>query len=143
MYVDAHNRFSNAQTIAGSAVSTNTIDLSEARNVGVGERLYVVALVATAFTDTGSDSTVTVTMQTDATDAFGSATTTFTLGVFAALSAAGTALMVPIPIDGIDEAVARLYYTVANGNLTTGAITAFVTRDIQKWIAYPDAITIS
>lgn len=143
MYVDAHNRFSNAQGIVGSAVSTNTIDLSEARNVGVGERLYVVALVATAFTDTGSDSTVTVTMQTDATDAFGSATTTFTLGVFAALSAAGTALMVPIPIDGIDEAVARLYYTVANGNLTTGAITAFVTRDIQKWIAYPDAITIS
>ena len=143
MLLDAYNRFSNAQAITSSAASTNTLDLSEARNIGVGERLYVVSLVTTAFTDGSSDSTVTVTMQTDATDAFGSATTTFTLGVFAALSAAGTALIVPIPVDGINEEVARLYYTVANGALSTGAITSFVTKDIQKYIAYPDAVTIS
>ena len=143
MYVDTFNMFSNAQAITGSTASTNTLDFGEARNLGVGERLFAVVLVTTAFTDTGSDSTVTVTMQTDTTDAFGSATTTFTLGAFAALSAAGTALIVPLPVDGIDEAVARLYYTVANGNLSTGAITAFLTKDIQKYIAYAKNYTIS
>jgi hypothetical protein len=38
---------------------------------------------------------------------------------------------------------ARLKYTPANGDLSTGSFTAFITKDIQKYASYADGITIS
>jgi hypothetical protein len=52
-------------------------------------------------------------------------------------------LIVPIAVDTMDERYARLYYTVASGALSTGKITAFITKDIQKFIAYAAGYTIS
>jgi len=34
-------------------------------------------------------------------------------------------------------------YTVASGPLTAGKFDAFLTKDVQKWQAYADAVTIA
>lgn len=143
MYVDAQNLFSDAQAITASAASTNLIDLGSARDIGVGQELYVVAVVDIGFTDAGSDSTVTVTLETDDNAAFTSAATVQTIGTFAALTAAGSRLVARLQPSAAWEQYVRAYYTVANGNLTTGSLTVFLTIDIQAWTAYPIGYTVS
>lgn len=143
MYVDAQNLFSDAQAITATAASDNLIDFGSARDIAVGRELYVVIIVDTAFTDAGSDSTVAVTIETDDNAAFSSATTIQTIGTFAALSAAGTRLIARLQPEAGWEQYVRLQYTVANGNLTTGALTAFLALDIQAFTAYPIGYTVS
>lgn len=148
MLIDIQNQFSNAQAITASAASTNYIDLASIRNIGVGERLYIVFHVTTAFTDSGSDSTVTPSLQTDDNTAFSSAATARTYDTFAALTAANTYKYYDLETrDGMlqtgpYERYAQVFYTVANGNLTTGAISSFLVHDIAAWKAYAVGFTI-
>jgi hypothetical protein len=143
MIVDAYLRFSNAQDISGAASgSTNTIDLSEARNVAVGKELFIVVVVTTAFTDAGNDSTVAVALEGDSTDTF-TPDSTEPLFTIAALAAIGDTYIARIPFDKMNLRYGRLKYTPANGNLTAGNVTAFVTQDIQKYIAYAKNYTIT
>lgn len=142
MYVDSQLLFSDAQAITAAAGSTNTIDFGAVRDIGVGEQLYVVALLDVAMTDSGSDSTLAVALETDSTTTF-TPDATRTLFTFSAASAAGTVKYAALGPDDINLQYARLYYTPANGNLTTGSVTAFITKDIQKYKAYADNVTIS
>lgn len=141
MLVDKKLTYSDAQAITAAAASTDVIDFSEARNLGVGEPLYIVVLVDTAFTDSGSDSTLSVALEMDSTESF-TPDYTRTLFTFPALSAAGTVKIARISPDDMDLRYSRLLYTPNNGNLTTGAVTAFITHDIQAWKAYADNVTI-
>lgn len=143
MLVDAQNLYSSAQALTATAASTNLIDHGAARDLGVGENLYVVLVVDVALTDSGSDTTVAVTVETDTSAAFGSATTTQTLFTIAATAAIGTVYIARLAPSAINEAFSRLKYTMANGNLTTGSVTAFITHDIDKYTSYPDNVTIS
>lgn len=143
MFIDSQELFSDSQAITATAASTNLVDLGAIRDLGLGENIYVVVACTVAMTDASSDSTVTVTIETDDSASFGSATTTQTIGAFAAVSAAGTQLIARLGIGQMNERFARLKYTVANGNLTTGSFDAFLTHDIQKATVYADAITIS
>lgn len=137
MIIDAYTRFSNAQAITSNAGSTNVVDLNAVRDIAVGQPLYVVCQVTTAFTDSSSNSTVTVTVEDDNNSGFSSAATALqTIGVFAALSAVGTQLIVPLQLGVITQRFIRLKYTLANGNLSAGAVSAFLTPDPQKWQAY-------
>lgn len=141
--IDAELLLSDAQAVTASAASTNIYDASAARNLGVGKPIYAVARVATAFTDAGSDSTVTVKLEADDDSAFGSVDATQTLGTFAALSAVGTRLIAAIQPDILNKRYFRGYYTLANGNLSTGAIDLAITLDPDLWAAYPDNVTIN
>lgn len=151
MILDGQNIYSDAQAVTASAGSTNQIDHGPlatgnlGRDLGTGQPLYLVVAVVTAFTDAGSDSTVTATLETDADSAFGSPVTALSLAVFAALSAAGTTRIAHLPpkSPGVDERYSRVFYTVANGNLTTGAFDAFLVENIQQFTAYADSVTIS
>lgn len=153
MIIDRHNRYSDEQVITGSAGSTDIVDLgtfttadgtvSSERRIGTGQNLYLVAIVDEAFTDPGSDSTVTITLESDSDAGFGGPTTVFTLGTFGALAAIGSRLVARLPVDALFEQFHRLFYTVANGDLTTGKITAFLTHDIDAFTAYPDNVTVS
>ena len=143
MIFDAQNLYSDAQALTATAASENLIDHGIARDLGVGENLYIVLIVDVALTDSGSDSTVTVTIETDALAAFGSATTTQTLFTIPATSAIGAKFIARIQPDGINEAFSRLKYTMANGNLSTGSVTAFIAKDVDKFIPYADNSTIS
>lgn len=143
MILDAQNLFDDAEIHLTTEASENLIEVSEERRLGTGETLYLVSIVDTAFTDGGSNSTMTLTLESDALAAFGSAATVFTLGTFGALSAIGSRLIAKLPPDAAMESFIQVKYTVANGDLTTGAFTTFLTKDIQAYQSYPDNITIS
>lgn len=141
MFHDALCQFSAAQAITATAASTNCVDLGLNRNIGVGEDLYVGVVVVTAFTDSGSDSTVAVTVVGGSTTS--PATVRQTLGTFAALSAVGTRLVAKLQPDAIIDRYLGLNYTVANGSLTTGALTSFLTHDIDAFTAYASGFVVS
>ena len=143
MIMDAHNLYSDAQAVTAAAASTNLIDHGAARDIGTGEDLYVVLVVDVALTDSGSDSTVAVTLQTDDNASFSSATTGQTLFTVAATAAAGTRYYAKVAPGALNERYSRLYYTPANGNLTTGSFTAGVVNSIEKINIFADNITIS
>ena len=143
MLFDAQNKYSDAQAVTADAASTNIIDHGAVRNLGVGENLYVVVSVDVAMTDASSNSTCTVTLETDDNASFSSATTAQTIGTFAALAAIGTRLVARLQPDKVNERYTRLKYTMANGDLSTGSFTAFLTKEIDAYTAYADAITIS
>jgi hypothetical protein len=65
------------------------------------------------------------------------------LPVFAALAAIGVTRIGFLPPVAVNERYSRVFYTVANGNLTTGSFDAFLVQDIQQFVAYADAVTIS
>jgi hypothetical protein len=144
MILDNELQFSTAQAITATALSTNVVDLTKVRDIGEGEDFYIGLLVTTAFTDTGSDSTVSVDLVTDDNASLSSPAIVRNLTLFAALTAAGTIRFFKIPVEaGVNyERYIGLNYTVAGGNLTTGAITAFVTKDIQKYKAYAAGFSI-
>lgn len=132
----------NAQHLTTEA-STNVIDFSAIRNMGVGEPIYFFIIVKTAFTDGSSDSTMTITLETDDNSSFSSATLGQTIGTFAALSAAGSRLVVMLQPDKINERYLRVKYTVANGDLSTGKFTSGLTLNIDAITSYPAGFTIS
>jgi len=143
MYQDAMLLFSDAQAVTAAAASTNVVDLSVARNIGVGQELYVVVTVDVAMTDGSSDSTLTV-------DLYGDSTTSFTpdatqrLFIIPALSAAGAKFIARINPDfAANYRYLELYYTPNNGNLTTGSFTAFITHNVDAFTAYAKGYTIS
>lgn len=141
MLIDLFNQFSDAQAVTASAISTNVIDANHVSNtlkdLGAGEELYLCVVCTTAMTDASSDSTVTVTLESDSTANLAtSATVHVTLPVFAALSAAGTQRVVAIPQSLLYEQYVGVRYTVANGSLTTGSFTAFLTKEVPSWKAY-------
>ena len=143
MYVDALLLFSDAQALTAAAASTSSVDLGAVRNLGVGEPLYVVLVVDTALTDTGSNSTVTVDLQGDSTTTF-TPDGTQTLFTIAATAAAGTTYIARVsPGLAANYRYLQLYYTMNNGDLSAGAVTTFLTHDVQAFTAYADGITIS
>ncbi len=146
MLLDNQTKFSDAQAITASAASDNILDLAVVRNIGAGKNLYLVLFVTTASTDSGSDSTVTPSLQADDNASFSSAATIRTFDTLAALTAAGTKRIYklePFTDAGTFERYIRLYYTVAGGNLTTGAISAYLTMDEAIWKAYPSGFTVA
>jgi hypothetical protein len=144
MYVDAQLLFSDAQAITAAAGSTNTVDLGAVRDIGTGEDLYIVVSVDTAFTDGSSNSTLTVALEGDSTTSFTPDGTTdlFTIPALAAVGDKFIAKLSPGSAP-LQYRYIRLLYTPNNGDLSTGAVTAFVTHNIDKFRAYADAITIS
>ncbi len=142
MYVDSQLLFSDAQAVTADAGSTHQLDLSAVRDIGVGEQLYIVTIVDVAMTDSSSNSTCTVALEGDSTTSF---TPDYTrdLYTFAALAAIGTVKIAALGPNDLNLRYARLKYTMANGDLTTGSFTSFITKDLAKYTSYADAITIS
>ena len=129
----------NAEQLT-TAGSTNVVDLNDVRNIAAGQPVYVESLVRTAMTDAGSDSTMTLTVETDDNAAFNSPTSLQTIGTFTATSAAGTKLSVALAITDSYQRYIRVKYTVANGNLTTGKFSTYLTLMPSVNTAYADGI---
>jgi len=129
----------NAEQLT-TAGSTNVVDLNDIRNIAAGQPVYVESLVRTAMTDASSDSTMTLTVETDDNAAFSSPTSLQTIGTFAATSAAGTKLSVALAITDSYQRYIRVKYTVANGNLTTGKFSTYLTLMPSVNTIYADGI---
>lgn len=141
MILDANLRFSDAQAITATADSTNIIDQNIAgRDAGTGKPLYVVVVITTAMTNTG---TVDVALQGDSTSTI-TPDKTRSLFVIPAGSAVGDTFIAPLHPAGEPEALQyiNLKYTVS-GTVSTGNVDAFLVSDIQRWKAYANNYTIS
>lgn len=143
MILDAQNLFSDAQAITANAASTNIIDLGSARDIGTGENLYIGMVIDTTFGDSGNNSTCAVVLETDDNDAFSSATSAQTLWTIPTNAAAGTVYYARLAPGAINERYARVYYTMTNGDMSAGAVTTFLTHDIQKYTSYASGLRIS
>jgi hypothetical protein len=144
MYVDALLRFSNAQAVTAAAASTDYIDLGAVRDIGTGQDLYLVVCVATLLADGGSNTGTAVAIEGDSTTTF-TPDGTVTVFTFAQAAAAGTIKIAKLSPGSapLQYRYVRLKYTPAGADLTGGAFTAFLTTDIQQFVAYADAINIA
>lgn len=146
MYLDSRLEFSDGQAVTATAISTNVVDLisnasgkNPVRDIGTGEDVYLVVITRTAATDSGSDATLAVSLESDSTENLATSPTVhFTTGTlaFGAFSAAGTVLAAVKLPSGNYERYLGVRYTVAAGPLTAGNFDAFLTTDVDAWRAY-------
>ncbi|MCH2240982.1 MAG: hypothetical protein MK041_03400 [Aquabacterium sp.] len=149
MMLDALLQLSSAQAVTATAVSTNVIDLSQPRDIGVGEDLYATFGVDTSATAAGA-ATVTFEVIVSANSDLSSPTVIAATGAIpkAELTAGRAPISLPIPPTAIPSApLGQRYlgvrYTVGTGPLTAGAFTATITKSAahgQKY--YPTAYTV-
>lgn len=131
MILDKENLLSDDQAVTTTAVSTNILDLqgANAGDQGPGEPLNLFAQVSSA--DFSGGTSISLIVQTDDDEAFGSATTLFTTPaiVTASLVAGYNFALGSLPIE-LGERYMRFTYTVV-GTMSTGAITAGIVPDRQ------------
>jgi len=138
MILDDQLMFSEAQAITSTADSTNVIDLSSVRDIGVGEDLFIFAVLTEALNDSsGTDATLSVGLNTDDNAALSSDTALQTLFTFAHGNAAGTFKFARINPASFERYIG-LVYTVDAGKVTAGIV-----KDIQKYTSYASGFTIA
>jgi hypothetical protein len=141
MILDANLKFSDDQAVTATADATNIIDQAMAlRDAGTGKPLYVMVVVTTALTNTG---TVTVALQSDSTTTM-TPDKTRDLFVIPAASAVGSVFFQALSPGGEVEQLQYLglKYTVS-GTVSTGKVKAFLTQDVQRWVAKANNYAIS
>lgn len=144
MIIDTQNEFSDAQAVTSTAISTNVIDLfagtgggtalTDESTVDIGQAaggdLYLVVQTETNCTDTSSDATLTVTLESAADAGLTSGPVVhYSTGAiaFANFATAGTRLATIALPHGSYKRYLGLRYTVASGPLTAGKFDAFLT----------------
>lgn len=148
MILDERLEFADAAAIAlniGNAIAPNTdvIDLGSTptlRDIGSGERMYLVLQVDTAFV--GATATIQFQLASDSTANLATSKTVHvdTGAIAVATWAAGYTLIYPLPIGAAYERYLGLWMTVATANVTAGKLNAFLTHDVSAWRAYDNAI---
>lgn len=149
MLTDALLQLSSAQVVTASAVSTNTVDLSQVRDLGPGKDLYVAITVDEAAAAVGA-ATVNFQIITSAAANLGSPTIIGQTDAIAKtdLTLGRKAIVVPIPpatllAQPIGQRYLGLQYTVATGPLTAGKFSAaIVDADISINKLYPSGFSV-
>lgn len=148
MTTDALLKLSAAQAVTATAVSTNTIPLGNARDLGPGEDIYANITVDEAATASGS-ATVTFEVITSAAADLSSPTVVAATGAIgkAALTIGRDPINISIPphiANELGQAYIGVRYTVATGPLTAGKFTCYLSADsVSKQKNYPSGFTVS
>lgn len=144
MILDKQLEFSDGQAVTSTAIGTNVVDLGATptlRDIGAGGPIWLVVQTRTLATDSGSDATLTVTLESAENEALSTNPVVhFSTGAlaFGTFSPAGTTLVkVALPLADYKRYLG-VRFTVASGPLTGGNFDAFLTRDPQAWRAYPN-----
>ena len=131
MITDKFLRVSDAQAVTTTAVSTDKIDLSVAREIGEGDDLFMVFSVGTAFAG-GTSINFQVTVADDAALST-NATTIGMSGVIVTASLTASSQQV-VRLNPQIASLGRRYlgatYTVV-GTMSAGTVTADIVTDIQ------------
>ena len=139
MILDNTLLLSDAQAITGDAASTNVIDLGAAgkvfgaaanltRDVGKGNKITLLAQVVADFNTLTS---LTIKVEVDTADTFGSPKAVAEQVIPLADLKAGKTFSIMYVPPGADERYLRLYYDVTGSNPSTGKITAGVVAAVQ------------
>lgn len=144
MYIDAQQLFSDAQALVATAPSTNIIDLSSDRNIGIGEPMCVAIEVDVAADVADADETYQFDVQTDDNAGFATPTVIASRVVAGALLFAGARVAIGIPADLSAERFLRVNYTLG-GTTPSITVTAHLQpqNTLQAEAVYPDGYTIS
>ena len=143
MILDSLLQFSNAQALTATAVSTNVIDLSSDRDIGIGEPMAAVVTVGVAADYTTTDETYQFTLQTSTDEDF---TSPITVVASAAINgdelAAGAKVVLPMGFD--NKQYLRVNYTLA-GTTPSVTVDAFLQplRMIDGNVIYADGYDIT
>jgi len=122
MILDKQNMFSEAQAVVASAASENVIDLGAGYKEG--RPLEIFAMVETTFASDTADATLSVALQVDDDEAFGTAETLWmSAGIDKDNLAQGYELRIPGMVAAAGKRYARLYYT-CSAAMTAGKITS-------------------
>lgn len=142
MIQDAQNQFSKTQAVTIAAASTNLIDFGIARDLGVGENLFLVVTVDVALTDANSNSGCRVDVETCSSAAFGTnaVAQTFTIPAVSAIGAKFVQRLQPL---AWNERYARLKFTPTTDALTAGSFTSEIVKDADLYTTYKKGYTIS
>jgi hypothetical protein len=146
MILDERLEFADALSCVanvGNAILGDVIDLGAAptlQDIGNGEPLYLVIQVDTAIT--GTTSTVQWQLCSDSTANLATSKTVHidTGAIAEATLVAGYTIAMALPIAATYERYLGLWQTVGANNLSAGKINAFLTHDVAKWVAVPDAL---
>jgi len=140
MIFDKTLLFSDAQAITATAASTNIIDLGATgtvygaaaaltRDVGKGNRLPINIQVVEAFNNLTS---LTVSVQVDSVENFGSPKTIASQTIALADLVAGKVSSLNFVLPGADERYLRVHYDVTGTAPTTGKVTAGIVAAVQS-----------
>lgn len=144
MITDQLLRVSNAQAVTSSAVSTDTIDLSQARDIGAGEDLYMHFAVNETVTASGSATVQFQVVGSTAADLSNPVILGASRVVGKADLAAGA--RVAVRFNAVVGSRGFRYvganYVVATGPLTAGKFTADVVTDIQDQKTYASGFSV-
>lgn len=150
---DAFLRFSNAQAVTATAVSTDILDLVNERDIGIGAAELTVAVYTTTALTSGGSTTLVVALQT-APDSSGSPGTYITIAqsqsiAIADIAAVGSKvceIRIPATLPQTSANLGRflrLNYTVAVSDFTAGAFTAYIVGAHDNVPSYPAGVTIA
>lgn len=134
MITDQFLKVSAAQAVTASAVSTDKVDLSTARDIGEGEDLYMNFSVDTTFTAAGA---ATMEMQIVVADDAALTTNVTVVGTTGAIAKAALvagasfAARINPQIASLGRRYFGANYVVSTGPMTAGAVTANVVHGIQ------------
>jgi len=143
MILDKFNEFSDGQAFTtGSTTSTYSFDTMGA-DIGTGEDLYLIAQVDTTATSAGA-ATVEFKYVESASADLSSSTTLATSGAIAYTALTAGAMPVKIKIPPNTKKYVGVVYTVGTADLTAGAFSSFLTKDLQhaKTVAHASGYTI-
>lgn len=141
MILDRENAFSQSQALTGTSLvaSTDVIDLSQVRQVGMGNNLPEIVLNFEA-SPGGTTPTITVALQTDDNAAFSSATTLITYMSAVSTPAASSQFVFNLPQQGLERFI-RLAYT-QGGTTPTTTLSAHLAVDVQNDVKYASGFTV-
>lgn len=150
MLVDALLRPSNAQAVTATAVSTDTIDLGVARDIGAGRQLFAVFTVDVAATAAGA-ATVNFQVITSASSSLTSPNviaqtdaipkTDLTVGRKPIVVALSPQVLNSIPTG---QRYLGFQYTIGTGPLTAGTFTGYITdSDVSVGKHYASGFTVA
>jgi hypothetical protein len=144
MILDDRLEFTDAVAASGtdaSAILGDVVDLGgTTQDIGNGEPMYLVIQVDTAYSSAGTSVEFQLRSSTLAALTGGTTTTHLSSGALATGSgiAAGTTYVYPLPMATYQRYLGLWKVTV--GAVAAGKVNAFLTHDVAKWVAAPDAL---